>query len=311
MQSAFQLLLDLFEEPEATPAATPGPAASPGNPATPAPPSLVVDAPPEIALADALAPQAFRHPQANRQALLGNLLVEYHFKRARRRNIGFSVGPEGLVVSAPRWVPLAEVDDAVRQKARWIAGKLGDARERADRIEAARIEWKDGASFPFLGEDVIVVLDPRHAFHEAGAMLNTDACALPGVPRLTLHVGLAQSADPKQIRDAVQAWLMRQARRIFTERLDHFAPRLRVSWKKLTLSSAGTLWGTARQDGSIRLNWRLVHFHLPVIDYVVAHELSHLREMNHSAKFWETVGSVVPEYRELRGRLREETLPPW
>jgi predicted metal-dependent hydrolase len=300
MQSPFQLLLDLFDEPKPSRAAAPAPA-----PATPA------DLLPALPLDQAVTPQAFRHPEANREALLGKVLVGYHFKRAKRRNIGFSVGSEGLTVSAPRWVTLAEVEEAVRKKAGWIIGKLGHARERSERIEAARIEWKDGASFPFLGEEVIVVLDPRHAFQEIGAVLNAGAQALPGVPRLTLHVGLAQNAQPPQIRDAVQAWLMRQARRLFTERLDHFAPLLGVRWRKLALSSAGTLWGTAHQDGSIRLNWRLVHFRMAVIDYVVAHELSHLRVMDHSPRFWETVRSVVPDYAQLRGQLRDEALPPW
>jgi len=109
----------------------------------------------------------------------------------------------------------------------------------------------------------------------------------------------------------VQAWLMRQARALFIERLNHYAPQLGVQWRKLTLSSAGTLWGTAHSDGSIRLNWRLVHFRLPVIDYVVAHELSHLRVMDHSPRFWETVRTVVPNYPELRGHLKDAALPAW
>jgi predicted metal-dependent hydrolase len=142
-------------------------------------------------------------------------------------------------------------------------------------------------------------------------MLNTDGEALPGVPRLTLHIGLAHTAQPSQIRDAVQAWLMRQAKKLFTERLDHYAPKLDVRWRKLTLSSAGTLWGTAKSDGSIRLNWRLIHFRLPVIDYVVAHELSHLRVMDHSPRFWETVKTVVPNYPELRAHLKDEAIPAW
>jgi hypothetical protein len=306
MQSPFQLLLDLFDEPKPSP---PPPATQPpAEPVAALPPDLR----PALPLDQATTPQSFRHPETNREALLGTVLVGYHFRRVKRRNIGFLVGPEGLTVSAPRWVALADVDDAVRKKARWIVGKLSQARERADRIEAARIEWKDGATFPYLGEDVIVVLDPRQAFGgSGGAMLNTDAEALPGVPRLTLHVGLPHTAQPAQIRDAVQAWLMRQAKRLFTERLDYFAPRLGVQWRKLSLSSAGTLWGTARQDGSIRLNWRLVHFRLPVIDYVVAHELSHLRVMDHSPRFWDTVRLVVPDYAQLRGQLKDEALPPW
>ena len=105
---------------------------------------------------------------------------------------------------------------------------------------------------------------------------------------------------------------MRQAKRLFTERLDHFAPQLGVQWRKLLLSNAGTRWGTAPVPTAlIRLNWRLIHFRLPVIDYVVAHELSHLRVMDHSPRFWDTVRTVVPDYAQLRGQLKEQALPPW
>jgi predicted metal-dependent hydrolase len=301
MQSPLQLLLDLFDEPKPAPAPNPLPAPDAGD---------LTHVPGEP-FDRVLAPQAFRHPDANREIRLGDVLVAFEFRRARRKNIGFAVGPEGLVVSAPRWVPLGEVDQAVRSKTRWIVSKLEAARERQQRLEAARIEWKNGATFPYLGEPVIVVLDPRHDFRETGGVLNTRADALPGVPRQALHIGLPHTAQPAQIRDAVQAWLMRQAKRLFAERLDHYAPQLDVQWRKLTLSSAGTLWGTAHSDGSIRLNWRLVHFRLPVIDYVVAHELSHLRVMDHSPRFWDTVRSVVPNYPELRAHLKDEALPAW
>jgi len=303
MQSPFQLLLDLFDEPKPLPPAA--------RPAAPQVPAEDVERSAGEPLSQLLAPQAFRHPDANREARLGEVLVAYEFRRAKRKNIGFSVGPEGLVVSAPRWVPMGEVEQAVRAKARWIVNKLEAARERQDRLEAARIEWKDGATFPLLGEPAIVVLDPRHDFREAGGVLHSDTSTLPGVARQTLHIGLAQSAQPAQIRDAVQAWLMRHARTLFTERLNHYAPQLGVQWRKLALSSAGTLWGTAHSDGSIRLNWRLVHFRLAVIDYVVAHELSHLRVMDHSPRFWDTVRTVVPNYPELRGHLKEAALPAW
>jgi predicted metal-dependent hydrolase len=300
MQRLLQFTLDLFETASpATP--SPGPVAQ----------QVDVDAPPAVPFDEVMAAATFRHPDANREALLGQTLVAYAFKRARRRNIGFLVGPEGLTVTAPKWVPLYEIDAAVKTKQAWILRKLDDANERRQRIESARIEWKDGASFPFIGETAIVVLDPRHNFDEVGAVLNTDATALPGVPRLTLHVGLPHTASADQIRDAVQAWLMRQAKRLFEERLNHYAPQLGVKWTKLALSSAGTRWGTAHSDGSIRLNWRLIHFRLPVIDYVVAHELSHLRVMDHSPRFWDTVRTVMPDYAQLRGQLKDEALPAW
>lgn len=304
MLRLLQLTLDLFDEPKPAPARV--------LQAHDATENVASEAAPAAEKLDAvLAPARFGHPRASRETVLGTTRVAYEFKRGRRRNIGFLVGPEGLTVSAPKWVPLYEVEAALQSKASWILRKLDEARERHQRVESARIEWQDGASFPFLGEQVIVVLDPRHAFDEVGAVLNTDAQSLPGVPRLTLHVGLPHTADAVQIRDAVQAWLMRQARRLFTERLDHYAPLLGVQWRKLVLSNAGTRWGTAHADGLIRLNWRLIHFRLPVIDYVVAHELSHLRVMDHSPRFWDTVRTVVPDYAQLRGQLKDEALPPW
>ena len=179
-----------------------------------------------------------------------------------------------------------------------------------------RIEWKDGCTLPFLGAQVVVVLDPRHAFGGIGAELKSRAAGPQSATGATtsplaLHIGLPQSATAEQIRDVVQAWLMRQARRIFTERLDHFAPRVRVQWRKLGLSSASTRWGSARADGSIRLNWRLVHLKLAVIDYVVVHELSHLQVMDHSPRFWEVVRTVVPDYADLREQLKSQSVPRW
>ena len=247
----------------------------------------------------------FHHPRGQRRIHLGEHQVVYEFRRGKRRSIGFVVGTEGLSVSAPRWVSVHEVEQALRGKAGWILRKLHEQRERADRVQARRIEGCDGTGVPFLGETVIVVLDPR----VAGAVLNAQADALPGVPRLTLHVGLPQTAAESQIREAVQSWLQRQARRVFEERCAHFAQALGVQVKRLSLSSAATRWGSASADGSVRLNWRLIHFAMPVIDYVVTHELAHLREMNHSAAFWDVVRSVLPDFEASRGTLRSEVLP--
>ena len=266
---------------------------------------------PAQTLQQALAPATFTHPRASRETLLGGVAVAYEFKRGKRRTIGFSVGPDGLTVSAPKWVPLYEIDKAVLEKQGWIIKKLQETRARHDRLESARIEWKDGATLPFLGEQVIVVLDPRHAFGGVGAELKSSAETLAGVTQLTLHVGLPHAATPDQIKDAVQAWLMRQAKRLFTERLNHFAPTLNVQWTRLSLSSADTRWGSASANGSIRLNWRLIHFKQSVIDYVVVHELSHLRVMDHSPRFWDTVRAVVPDYAAQRRQLKGEGTPRW
>ncbi|MEO5697865.1 MAG: SprT family zinc-dependent metalloprotease [Burkholderiaceae bacterium] len=262
-------------------------------------------APEPVCAAGTLAPAVFRHPQSTREIRLDQHLVAYALKRVRRRSIGFIVGVEGLSVNAPKWVGVKDIEAALNDKSAWILRKLQEQRERARRLQAAKVDWRDGTSIPYLGETVIVVLDPR----ATGALLNTDAHALRGVPRLTLHVGLPHTATPEQIRDAVQSWLQRQARRVFEERCAHFAPLLGVRVTRLALSSAQTRWGSASAGGSIRLNWRLIHFALTSIDYVVAHELAHLLEMNHSPRFWDVVRSVLPDYESARGDLKDGMVP--
>jgi len=236
------------------------------------------------------------NPRAQREMTLGAHRVAYELKRARRRSIGFVVGAEGLRVSAPRWLPQADIERALQHKSDWILRKLVEQRERAARVQAARIEWRDGASLPYLGEPLLLRLDPA-----------SDAVSFDETTRV-LHVGLPRNAGEEQIRETVQAWLQRRARAVFAPRCAHFAAALGVTMTRLSLSSAKTRWGSASADGSIRLHWRLVHFAPAIIDYVVAHELAHLREMNHSPAFWAVVGSVLPDYEQARSRLREESI---
>jgi predicted metal-dependent hydrolase len=278
MSRLMQLVLDLFDSP-----AIEGPQ------------------PPAETLPQVLPRACYVHPRASRRIQLGHTDVAYAFRRAKRRTIGMAVGPDGLEVSAPRWVSVDEVELALREKADWIARKLVEMDERQQQLGAARIDWRDGVVIPYLGNDLQVVLDSTQALKKGAAHLDG----------AVLRLGLPMLADAAQIRDAAQAWLMRQAKQLFTQRLDHFAPQLQVQWRKLSLSSAATRWGSAGADGGIRLNWRLIHHKLDIIDYVVAHELSHLRVMNHSPQFWETVESVVPDYAKRRRVLREQMLPPW
>ena len=250
----------------------------------------------------AFSASAFVHPLASRQIQLQQTTIAYAFQRVKRKTIGMSVGADGLEVRAPRWATVASVEAVLHEKSDWILRKLQESQERQKQMRHTIIEWRDCASLPFLGEQWVVRLDPEHQSPHVSDQ---------GTTLKYLQVPLSLHAQPGQIRDAVQAWLMQQAKLNFTQRLDHFAPQLGVQWKRLSLSNASSRWGTASADGSIRLNWRLIHFKQDVIDYVVVHELNHLRVMNHSPQFWETVGSLVPDYQQRRNALNEGALPQW
>ncbi|MGP1682599.1 MAG: M48 family metallopeptidase, partial [Giesbergeria sp.] len=245
----------------------------------------------------------FRHPQARRELRLGDAVVGYALVRARRRSIGFSVGAEGLSVRAPHAVTLGAIDAAVQEKSDWIVRKLGEMRERAARQDQVRIVWRDGVCLPWLGQMLCVRLDG--AAPVGGRLLAEGA----GTP--VLQLGLPESATPQQMRDAVAAWLARSARAHFTQRLDDFAPRMGVRWQRLALTNARTRWGSARSDGTIRLNWRLMHFAPELLDYVVVHELAHLHHMDHSPRFWAEVAAILPDHAHLRRRLQQEPAPRW
>ena len=221
---------------------------------------------------------------------LGSEIVGYRLRRARRRSIGIVIDDDGLRVAAPGHTPIAEVESFIREKSRWVLNKLSAWRAAP---KPPVVNWRDGTMIALLGEPVRIEL-------------------LPGRSDISLHegrlaVGLAPRAEPAALRNRGISWLKERARALLGERLQLYAARLGVPTPVLTLSNARTQWGVCRADGHVRLNWRLIHLPLRLIDYVVAHELAHLREMNHSARFWTVVGGLYPDYAAARRELRDSS----
>ena len=240
-------------------------------------------------------------PTGKRRVQLKEHALDYSLLRSKRRSIGFLIDDDGLRITAPKWVTLAEIELAIREKQRWIFIKLNERRERSARRLQPQMQWCDGATLPYLGGDITLRIV---AVQSAGIAYDKTA--------RELTVCLPADAAEQQLKDRVQGWLQREAKAIFAERLPLYAEKLEVRYQSFALSSAMTQWGSCTADGKIRLNWRLIHFALPLIDYVIAHELAHLREMNHSPRFWATVQSVFPEFQAAKKALRDrapETLP--
>lgn len=263
-------------------------------------PSQAPSVQPALPIVDIVNPVA-RPADGKRRIQLREHSLEYSLRRSKRRSIGFLISDEGLRISAPKWVTLGEIENAIREKQRWIFNKLNEQRERSARQLQPQMQWRDGATLPYLGEPVTLRIASS-----SNAGIQYDAQARE------LIVCLPADAGEQQLKDRVQAWLQLEAKRLFAERLPIYAEKLGVTYQSFSLTSAMTQWGSCTADGKIRLNWRLMHFALPQIDYVIAHELSHLREMNHSPRFWATVQSVFPEFEAAKKALRDqapETLP--
>jgi predicted metal-dependent hydrolase len=245
-----------------------------------------------------------RHAQASHQTRLVGHVVDYELLRSRRRTMTFSVSPAGLSVRAPFGMPQHAIEAAVQEKGRWIVRKLGGMQQREERMAALKMDWQNGAELAYLGGSLQVRIDSQAAKH---VLTSLDATENKSV----LSLALPASASEKKISDTTKKWIVQQATQHYSARMNHYADLLGVKWRTLNLTNANTRWGSAKADGSIRLHWRLMQFSPEVIDYVVAHELSHLRELNHSPRFWAIVASVLPDYEARQKQLKGQVLPPW
>ena len=233
----------------------------------------------------------------------GERSLDYALRRARRKTIGFSISVSGLTIAAPRWVGIGQIEDAIREREDWVFTKLADIRRHHASIPQVR--WEDGGTLPYLGLPITLRIAVR------ASKSGRTGTAFDATAR-TLTLSLPPDATCTQVKDRVESWLQAEARTLFRARLAFFEERLGVRHRLLRLSSARTRWGSCSADGRILLNWRLIHFPLSSIDYVVAHELSHLKEMNHGPRFWATVATILPDYEAARDHVKNppaELLP--
>jgi predicted metal-dependent hydrolase len=221
-----------------------------------------------------------------RRLTLGADPVEYVLVRRRgRRGVGLKVDENGLTVSAPSTMPLARIESMVRESERWVLRKIAEWKTR----QVPPVRWEDGVELPYLG---------LHMPLRVSRGKRVRAERVEGA----LHVAVRE-LDPGHIRRAVIAWYKRVAREHLERRLEELALRAGIATPRFLLSSALARWGSCNSRREIRLAWRLVKAPPALGDYVICHELAHLRHMNHSAAFWAEVGRQCPDYRRMRAAL--------
>lgn len=225
-----------------------------------------------------------------RSISLADRIVPYTIKRRPRRSLSLTIDHRGLRVLGPMRTTVREVEQFILSHESWILNKL-DAwhRERFQR------NWTihGNEPLPYLGA-AVPVLTRTHTLRTPRLALENDTLLL------TTH----DPADTTRNHRALVLWLRERAMACFEERVALYAGKLDVPTPALALTQAKTRWGSCNSRGQIRLNWRLVHLPLALIDYVVAHELAHLKEMNHSPRFWAVVEAIYPEHKAARKALR-------
>ena len=198
--------------------------------------------------------------------------------RAKRRTVSIQVRPDGqVIVRAPLRVAEKVIRTFVESKAGWIERKKAEAARRAP---AEVKQFRDGERFLLLGREIPL----RVAADQRAALTLTDEFIL------------SQKALPKAA-DVFEKWYKARALEVLSERVGRYAALHGFKPGRIRITSARTRWGSCSSTGTLSFTWRLVMAPLDVVDYVVIHELAHLKVKNHSKTFWDFVAALMPDYK--------------
>ncbi len=214
--------------------------------------------------------------------------IPYLLEHRARRTVGLKITAEGLVVHAPKRIFAFQLNQILQEKSNWILSKL--EHRAATKIE--KIEWVDGEHLLYLGQDIQLNI--------VSSQTNKTLAFVANV----LNIATPTPNNHALISRKVIQWYKNQAVLDFSRRLEILAAKLGVATPPLTLSNAQSRWGSCNSRGEVRLNWRLLQAPPHIINYVICHELAHLKQMNHSAKFWTVVEQLFPNYKAAEKELK-------
>ncbi|MFT3952196.1 MAG: SprT family zinc-dependent metalloprotease [Oscillospiraceae bacterium] len=215
-------------------------------------------------------------------------MIAYKLTRSRRKTIALYVCGGGVEVRAPLTVSKARIDEFVASKENWIAAQLEKQKALTEQRAAFCLDY--GSLVCYRGKDYPIVARPgnRAGFDEAA-----------------LCFFLPPNLPAERVKLAVIQIYKLLAKRFLTERVAHFQKIMGVTVANLKINSAKTRWGSMSANKNVNFSWRLILAPDEIIDLVVVHELAHIKQMNHSDKFWTQVEAILPDWRERQKRLKE------
>jgi len=230
----------------------------------------------------------------------GNRYIDFFIKRSKRRKtISIFVDPfDGVFLRAPHWPSVQELSKLVHAKATWILNKQRQMEETREFLP--KREFVGGETFLYLGRQLRL------------SVLNIAEKSRPGIKvkqgkfMISLNNHYTELGKRRAIRKLLINWYKKHAQVILARRALLYAKKLKITPPTLRLANQSKRWGSCSPKGRIRLNWHIVMAPMSLVDYVVAHELCHLKHINHSKDFWQLLGSIMPDYEERRKRLRKE-----
>lgn len=217
---------------------------------------------------------------------------DYQVVRSKRKSAAIQVNADAVLVRVPQWVSAHWVDEFVQSRRQWVLRHL----DRQQIQQAAHgIEIVEGGLIPWRGRDY------RLRWQSGGA----SAVVIAGDEVVvTLSRRIRRPAE-QAVSALLQQWLIQQAEQLLGARLLELSRQTGLMPAAVSVRSFRRRWGSCDSGGRISLNWRLVMARPEAADYVLIHELCHLRHFDHSARFWRLVEHHCPDYRPLQDYFRQ------
>ena len=236
-----------------------------------------------------------RHKPAlieERTTVINHQTITYTLRRSfKARHVRLEISRQtGLAVIVPRSYNISELPGLLKSKEPWISRTL--TRFSQSRPAPPPRRLTSGDTVPYLGRELELIEQEDH--HSCDVVLAGNKLAI----RLDLfHDGL--------LEPALEQWYRTEAARLITEKADRLSSRMSIGYKRIGIRGQKTRWGSCSRKKNLSFNWKLIMAPEPVMEYVIIHELLHLKEMNHSKKFWELVASYCPGWREHKKWLKQ------
>lgn len=226
------------------------------------------------------------------------LKIEYSIVYRNRKTVGISVSAErGVQVAAPKWVSKSQIHEIILGKAPWVLNKLSYINE----IKASTPEkdFKSGENILYLGENLQLGVQEHPQLYSSSVSLIGDKI-LVTIPS---HLSYDERRDV--IRYSLIEWYKNRVSDIVKERLQYFTNLTGLQPVKVLIKEHKRIWGSCTGKNTININWKIVMAPLPIIDYLIVHELAHIKIKNHSSQFWNLVASILPDCKESSKWLKK------